>query len=71
MVLDMSQVENKAAASEAVDAPIDEATKKTVQQIPLLKTRAGPRDGEKWVQRLKEEYQALIQVTYIYNDTYT
>jgi len=38
----------------------DDSTKKTVQKIPLLKTRAGPRDGEKWNQRLKEEYQALI-----------
>ena len=43
------------------DAPIDEATKKTVQSIPLLSIRAGPRDGETWVERLKEEYQALIQ----------
>mmetsp|Transcript_4343 Transcript_4343/g.5988 ORF Transcript_4343/g.5988 Transcript_4343/m.5988 type:complete len:227 (-) Transcript_4343:357-1037(-) len=42
---------------------LDSATKATVQKIPLLKTRAGPRDGQKWVQRLKEEYQALI--TYV------
>ena len=32
----------------------------------MLKTRAGPRDGDKWKQRLKEEYQALIQVSYTY-----
>jgi len=45
-----------------MDAPIDENTKRTVQQIPLLTTRAGPRDGESWTTRLKEEYLALIQV---------
>ncbi|OWZ10271.1 Ubiquitin-fold modifier-conjugating enzyme 1 [Phytophthora megakarya] len=44
-----------------MDAPIDEQTKRTVQQIPLLTTRAGPRDGEDWTKRLKEEYLALIQ----------
>ena len=43
-------------------APIDEATKKKLSAIPLLKTKAGPRDSELWVQRLKEEYQALIKV---------
>lgn len=40
---------------------VDEATKKTLAAIPLLKTRAGPRDGDLWVQRLKEEYLALIK----------
>eukprot|EP01063_Lacrimia_lanifica_P005341 TRINITY_DN13115_c0_g1_i1.p2 TRINITY_DN13115_c0_g1~~TRINITY_DN13115_c0_g1_i1.p2 ORF type:complete len:161 (+),score=62.63 TRINITY_DN13115_c0_g1_i1:68-550(+) len=34
--------------------------KGTVKKIPLLKTKAGPRDGEQWTQRLKEEYEALI-----------
>ena len=41
---------------------VDEATKRNLAQIPLLKTKAGPRDGEIWVNRLKEEYQSLIQV---------
>ena len=41
---------------------VDEGTKKTLALIPLLKTKAGPRDGELWVQRLKEEYQSLIAV---------
>eukprot|EP00397_Hematodinium_sp_SG-2012_P061069 GEMP01080349.1.p2 GENE.GEMP01080349.1~~GEMP01080349.1.p2 ORF type:complete len:124 (+),score=26.03 GEMP01080349.1:54-425(+) len=36
-------------------------TKATVEKIPLLKTRAGPRDGEQWVERLKEEFVALIK----------
>lgn len=45
-----------------MDAPIDDNTKRTVQKIPLLATRAGPRDGENWTKRLKEEYLALIQV---------
>ncbi|KPP63163.1 ubiquitin-fold modifier-conjugating enzyme 1-like [Scleropages formosus] len=39
----------------------DEATRKAVSEIPLLKTNAGPRDKELWVQRLKEEYLALIK----------
>ena len=41
---------------------VDEATKKTLASIPLLKTRAGPRDGAPWVERLKEEYVSLIKV---------
>lgn len=41
---------------------VDEATKKTLGTIPLLSTRAGPRDGDKWVTRLKEEYMSLIKV---------
>lgn len=47
-----------------MDAPIDDDTKRTVQKIPLLATRAGPRDGENWTKRLKEEYLALIQVRF-------
>ena len=41
---------------------VDETTKKTLAAIPLLKTRAGPRDGDAWVARLKEEYVSLIKV---------
>jgi hypothetical protein len=41
---------------------VDEATKKTVASIPTLKTKAGPRDGDLWVSRLKEEYGSLIKV---------
>lgn len=41
----------------------DEATRKAVQEIPLLKTNSGPRDKELWVQRLREEYIALIKVS--------
>ena len=43
---------------------VDEATKRSLAQIPLLKTKAGPRDGEQWVNRLKEEYQSLINVQF-------
>eukprot|EP00771_Trimastix_marina_P000310 gnl/Trimastix_PCT/1331.p1 GENE.gnl/Trimastix_PCT/1331~~gnl/Trimastix_PCT/1331.p1 ORF type:complete len:193 (+),score=23.98 gnl/Trimastix_PCT/1331:70-579(+) len=35
--------------------------KGTIQRIPLCTVRACPRDGEQWVNRLKEEYNALIQ----------
>lgn len=46
---------------------VDECTKKTLSSLPLLQTRAGPRDKDIWVQRLKEEYQALIKVGKAYN----
>ncbi|XP_051864876.1 ubiquitin-fold modifier-conjugating enzyme 1 [Pristis pectinata] len=39
----------------------DEATRRALSGIPLLRSGAGPRDGERWRQRLKEEFQALIQ----------
>ena len=42
---------------------MDPAIKDSVERIPTCQTRAGPRDGEKWVQRLKEEYRSLI--TYV------
>ena len=43
---------------------VDEATKKNLAAIPLLKTRAGPRDKDDWVLRLKEEFTSLIKVLY-------
>lgn len=43
---------------------VDEGTRKSLQSIPLLQTRASPRDKDLWVQRLKEELMALIKVTY-------
>lgn len=42
---------------------VDESTRKTLSGIPLLQTKAGPRDKDLWVKRLKEEYQALIKVS--------
>lgn len=42
---------------------VEEGTKKTLSNIPLLETRAGPREKELWIQRLKEEYQSLIKVS--------
>ncbi|KAL9313811.1 hypothetical protein ACSQ67_019263 [Phaseolus vulgaris] len=41
----------------------DPNTKSTLTQIPLLATKAGPRDGAAWTQRLKEEYKSLIAYT--------
>jgi len=41
---------------------VDAGTRKTLSTIPLLKTKAGPRDKEEWVTRLKEEYNSLIKV---------
>lgn len=45
-----------------INKMVDESTRKTLSNIPLLQTKAGPRDKELWVNRLKEEYQALIKV---------
>ncbi|VDK79326.1 unnamed protein product, partial [Gongylonema pulchrum] len=39
---------------------LDDSTKNALKAIPLLRTKAGPRDGDLWIQRLKEEYEALI-----------
>uniref|UniRef100_UPI00398EC4D2 ubiquitin-fold modifier-conjugating enzyme 1 n=1 Tax=Pristiophorus japonicus TaxID=55135 RepID=UPI00398EC4D2 len=39
----------------------DDATRRALSGIPLLRAQAGPRDGERWRERLKEEYQALIK----------
>ena len=39
----------------------DSNTLTTVKKIPLLTQKAGPRDGEAWVARLKEELTVLIQ----------
>lgn len=50
---------------------VDESTRKTLSSIPLMQTKAGPRDKELWVNRLKEEYQALIKVTITSGYTYT
>lgn len=44
---------------------VDSATRTTIQKIPLLRTRAGPLDGDQWNTRLKEEYRALIKYVQI------
>lgn len=41
---------------------VDAETRKSLGQIPLLKTKAGPRDSALWPQRLKEELTSLIEV---------
>lgn len=33
----------------------------SLEKLPLIKTNAGPLDGEQWIERLKEEYTVLIQ----------
>ena len=42
---------------------VDAATRTTLQAIPLLRINAGPRDGDRWQARLKEELMALITVS--------
>ncbi|GJD07825.1 Ubiquitin-fold modifier-conjugating enzyme 1 [Galdieria sulphuraria] len=39
---------------------MDDQTKNTVQKLPFLSVRAGPRDKDKWNERLQEELSALI-----------
>ena len=39
---------------------MDPAVRESVKRIPLCKTKAGPRDGALWIQRMKEEYASLI-----------
>mmetsp|Transcript_21042 Transcript_21042/g.59191 ORF Transcript_21042/g.59191 Transcript_21042/m.59191 type:complete len:178 (+) Transcript_21042:80-613(+) len=48
---------------------MDCSTKERVGKIGFLQTRAGPRDGDAWVKRLKEEYKALIQYIKLNKDT--
>lgn len=48
---------------------VDNKTKETLQKIPLLSENAGPRDGEKWEKRLKEEYSALINYVKLNKET--
>ena len=43
-----------------VAVPLDSQTKATVQAIPLLSVRSGPRDGAEWIARLKQELNSLI-----------
>lgn len=38
-----------------------EASAGILEKLPVLKTNAGPKDGEKWKERLKEEYKVLIE----------
>lgn len=51
---------------------MDDAVKESVKRIPLLTVNASPRDGDKWKERLKEEYKALIMLVEINktNDTH-
>jgi ufm1-conjugating enzyme 1 len=39
---------------------MDPAVKDSVERLAVCPTRAGPRDGARWIDRLKEEYAALI-----------
>jgi ufm1-conjugating enzyme 1 len=41
-------------------ASFDDKTKSTVQKIPLLTVKAGPRDGETWKNRVKEVSVPLL-----------
>lgn len=40
-----------------MESSLDELSRK----IPYLTVNAGPRDGPKWITRLKEEYTSLIK----------
>lgn len=40
---------------------MEQSITQTLERLPFIKTNAGPRDGELWIERLKEEYMLLIQ----------
>ena len=50
---------------------MDDDIKERVKRIPLLTVKAGPRDGEEWARRLKEEYKALIAYVKMNKDSDT
>ncbi len=52
-------------------AAISPATRSLLGKIPLLTVKAGPRDGDKWTERLKEEYSRLIEFIKINKETDT
>jgi len=56
-----SDAKGEASSQASQVAGFGTNVKNAVGKIPLLRTRAGPRDGEAWTQRLKEEYVSLIQ----------
>lgn len=39
-----------------------DTTDTNVNHIPSMETKASPRDGDVWFQRLEEEYHSLIKV---------
>jgi ufm1-conjugating enzyme 1 len=40
---------------------MEQSISTTLESLPFIKTNAGPKDGEAWIERLKEEYMLLIQ----------
>lgn len=58
----MSAADTKEEEETTSNVAIDNSVKDTVQKIPLLTIRAGPRDGAQWTERLKQELNALIKV---------
>lgn len=59
VVFSSTRVMEPAAA--AADGGGDDAVLASTKKIPLLTVKAGPRDGEEWSKRLKEEYKSLIE----------
>ena len=49
------------SSSQQPPSSSEDALKEGVKKIPLLTVNAGPRDGDEWTKRLKEEYKALIE----------
>lgn len=61
---DNTNIDNTSTDDTTVDTaagPIDSTVRSSVEKIPLLTIRAGPRDGDLWINRLKQEYSALIK----------
>lgn len=41
---------------------MDAETKGALSKLPLLTVKCGPRDGDGWIERLKEELSCLVKV---------
>jgi hypothetical protein len=61
---------NTNSGAMASAAGLDSGTIASVKKIPLLTTKAGPRDGEEWVKRLKEEYKVPQLLAYFAENSY-
>ena len=40
---------------------MEQSISQSLEKLPFIKTNAGPKDGDQWIERLKEEYMLLIQ----------
>lgn len=56
-----SEADKETETEDTTTPPIPSSIRSSVSKLPLLSVRAGPRDGDGWLARLKQELQTLIQ----------